>query len=142
MEYVLICSGIWTMIFAFVKWSLESKNRLLKGMCVINGTCLVVAGIVSVFSSFNDRSIFLSFLLSLLLIGMLISFKLKTEKNTISVFAVLSSVVLIACAIGMALLADSIDDIIYACAVLTGCVMILSTPFGKLYEKMKDNGNK
>lgn len=139
MGFVLICSGIWNMIFALAKWSLASKNRLIKSLCMVNGIYLVAVGVVSIFSSINDRSVFLSLLLSMLLIGMLIDFKFNTEKNTISIFAVFSSLALIVCAIGMTLLADSIDNIIYVCAILTGCTMFLSAPFERLHEKGKSD---
>ena len=137
MEFVLICSGIWNMIFAFAKWSLESRNRLLKTLCAINGTCLISVGVVSMFSAFNDKSILLSFILSILVIGALIDFKFQIEKNPISFLAVFSSIALVICATGMTVFSDSVDDNIYACAILTGCVMLLSTPFEKLYEKTK-----
>lgn len=137
MEFILICSGVWNMIFAFAEWSLEAKNRLLKLLCVINGVILFFAGVVSVFFPLNEKSISLSFFSSLLLLGALFYSKFNIEKNTISFFACFSAVILVVCAIGMILFADSIDDSVYACVTLTGSVMILSTPFEKPYEKAK-----
>lgn len=137
MEFVLVCSGIWNMIFAFVKWSLESRNRLLKILCAINGAYLISVGVASIFVAFNDKSILLSFFLSIFVIGALIDFKFHIENNLISIIAILSSIALVACAIGITLFSSSIDDNIYACAILTGCIMLLSTPFEKLDEKVK-----
>lgn len=135
MEFVLICSGIWNMIFAFAKWSLVAKNRLLKILCIVNGAFLVSVGVVSIYYPLNEKSISLSFFLSLLLIGALFDAKFNIKMNTISSLACFSSIVLVACAVGIILFSGSIDDDVYACAILTGSVMILSTPFEKLHEK-------
>lgn len=89
------------------------------------------------FFPLNEKSISLSFFSSLLLLGALFYSKFNIEKNTISFFACFSAVILVVCAIGMILFADSIDDSVYACVTLTGSVMILSTPFEKPYEKAK-----
>mgnify|MGYP004576451065 CR=1 FL=1 len=135
MEFVLICSGIWSMIFALARWSLASKNRLLKVLCVINGIYLLIIGIMGAFISLNIKSMFISFCFLLFLIGVLIDVKLNTEKNTISGLAVLFSLVLMICAVGIGLFSDSNYDIIYSCAILTGCAMILLTPFDQLCKK-------
>lgn len=142
MEFALIFSGIWNIIFAHVKWSLEAKNRLLKILCIINGTYLITIGGISSFISLNDKSTFAAFLLSMLLVGMLIDFKFNTEKNVISKLAIFSSFFLIAGAIGMMIFAENIEDIIDATAILSGCVMILSTPFTQLSEVAKNNKGK
>lgn len=142
MEFVLIFSGIWNIIFAHVKWSLQAKNRLLKILCIINGTYLITIGGISSFISLNDKSTFAAFLLSMLLVGMLIDFKFNTEKNVISKLAIFSSFFLIAGAIGMMIFAENIEDIIDATAILSGCVMILSTPFTQLSEVAKNNKGK
>lgn len=142
MEFVLICSGIWNIVFAHVKWSLQAKNRLLKILCIINGTYLVTIGGISSFISLNDKSTFAAFLLSMLLVGMLIDFRFNTEKNVISKLAILSSFILIACATGLMIFAENIEDIIDATAILSGCVMILSTPFTQLSDVAKNNKGK
>ena len=142
MEFVLIFSGIWNIIFAHVKWSLQAKNRLLKILCIINGTYLITIYGISSFISLNDKSTFAAFLLSMLLVGMLIDFKFNTEKNVISKLAIFSSFILIAGAIGMMIFAENIEDINCAIATLSGCVMILSTPFTQLSEVAKNNKGK
>ena len=141
MEFLLICSGIWNTIFAFVKWSLEAQNRLLKILGIVNGAYLIAVGAAGMFLPLNSKCLVLSFCISLLFAGALIDVKFTAERNTFSVLATISSIVIVICAIGLFLFSDTADDIVYACAAATGSIMILSTPFEKLSEKMKKDNS-
>ena len=138
MKAMLIVSGIWNIFFALAKWSLQSKNQLLKVLCIINGILLVFVGAANRLFGANDKLLLLSFYLYLFVVGAMTDFKYITEKNTISFIAIITSIIFIAGAIVVLLFADH-NNAVSACLILTGCTFFLSVPYEKLYEKLKSD---
>lgn len=137
MEFILICSGAWNIIFAFSKWSIEAKNRLLKTLCTINGFSLIIAGISSYFLAIDEKLVIASFYILLFMVGMLIECKYSTENHIISKCAVFLALAMVILASMMVLFAESIDDYESACVALTGSIMILSIPYTQLSDRIK-----
>lgn len=137
MEFILICSGVWNIIFAFSKWSIEAKNRLLKTLCTISGCSLIIAGISSYFLPIDEKLVIASFYILLFMVGMLIECKYSTENHIISKCAVFLALAIVILASMMVLFAERIDDYESACVALTGSIMILSIPYIQLSDRIK-----
>ncbi|MBR1843114.1 MAG: hypothetical protein IJ788_07590 [Oscillospiraceae bacterium] len=141
MKAMLIVSGIWNIFFALAKWSLQSKNQLLKFLCIINGILLVFVVAADRLFGVNDKLLLLSFYFYLFVVGAMMDFKYITEKNTFSFIAVITSIIFVVGAIEVLLFADY-NNAVSACLILTGCTFILSVPYEKLYEKLKSDKTK
>ena len=136
MMYMLVLCGVWDLLLSFFQWSLVSKNRLLKTLCILNGVYMVIIGIIDAFRT-QELLLIISFILSLLTVGTLAGNKFHTEKNTLSTFSIIISAILTVLAGGIMLTADDASDFACGCVTLTGCIMILSMPYSALHDRMK-----
>lgn len=129
---MLIISGLWIAILPKMKWySIELKKLNIAYYCIgiyisLLGVLLSIIGV-----KINDELLVLALTASILLVISTIILKFKCEKNIIDILAIVSSVVLLICAISVTII--EIDE--SAITMITGALLLLSISYKSISKK-------
>lgn len=128
---ILIFSGIWIAILPKMAWySVEIKKLNIAYYFI--GVYTLLLGILSKMIDVNIKDgLFIILLSAVILLEICtIILRVKGEKNTIDILAIITSIILLVLAIS--LVVKEIKELPWAIAIITGALFLLSVSFKKL----------
>ncbi|MCR1950477.1 hypothetical protein NSA50_05290 [Clostridium sp. DSM 100503] len=131
MNSILIFSGIWIAILPKMNWySVEIKKLNIAYYFI--GVYTLILGILSNMIDVNIKDGLFIILLSAVIVLEIctIILRVKGEKNTIDILAIVTSIILLILATSLALI--EIKELQWAIAIIIGALLLLSVSFKKL----------
>lgn len=131
MNSILIFSGIWIAILPKMDWySVEIKKLNIAYYFI--GVYTLLLGILSNIIDANIKDGLFIILLSAVILLQIctIILRVKGEKNTIDILAIVTSIILLILATSLAL--REIKELQWTIAIITGALLLLSVSFNKL----------